>query len=108
MTASDPHETIAAATRAAAQLRELVLREAPRGVRLAWAEQLRQVVDILTTDDDPAEVLKYAMLTFDRLYSGGRNFSDFHVERPDRAAMVAENEQLAALTGELHGLLHST
>ncbi|BFU44265.1 hypothetical protein [Krasilnikovia sp. MM14-A1004] len=104
MTPTDPR--IAAAVQAASQLRELVLREAPRGFRFAWADRLRQMLDILATDDDPAEVLTYAALTLDRMYAGGRNFADFSIYRADRAEMLAENEKLTALITELRRLLH--
>jgi hypothetical protein len=64
--------------------------------------------DILETDDDPDEVLKYAALTFDQLYSGGRNFADLIIYRADPQERVAANERLAGLTGELRQLLHGT
>ncbi|WP_212996833.1 hypothetical protein [Winogradskya consettensis] len=86
----------------AIELRELVLREAERGFRMAWYDRLRQVVDILETDDDPAEVLKYAGLAFDRI----SDFADFIIVRPDAEQTVAENERVRRLTGGLRELLH--
>ncbi|GAA2502236.1 hypothetical protein [Winogradskya humida] len=102
----EPRERIAVAVPIAIELRELVLREAERGFRMAWYDRLRQVVDILETDDDPAEVLKYAGLAFDQLYSGGRNFGDFIIVRPDAERTAAENKRVRRLTGELRELLH--
>ncbi|MFI7602177.1 hypothetical protein [Actinoplanes sp. NPDC049681] len=108
MTVADPRERITVAERIAARLRDLVHREAPRGVRLAWSEQFRRLLDILGADDEPDEILKYAALAFDQLYSGGRNFADFVIQRPDRRELVAENERLAALAEELKRLLHGS
>ena len=108
MTPTDPRQRIAAAVPIAAELRDLVLREADPGFRLGWYDRLRRLLDILETDDDPDEVLKYAALTFDQLYSGGRNFADFIIYRADPQERVAANERLAGLTGELRRLLHGT
>lgn len=106
MTSLDPRQRIAAATEIATQLRDLVLKEAERGFRLAWYDKLRKMIDILGTDDDPAEVLKYASLTYDQLYAGGRSFGDFIISRTDPQELVEENRKLARLTGELGKLLH--
>ena len=101
-----PADRIAAAVPLATELRELVLREADRGLGAAWNNRLVQLLDILRTDDDPAEVLTYAALTFDKLYQGPRNFGEFMIYRPDQPAQIAANEHRLRLTGELRDLLH--
>jgi hypothetical protein len=99
-------DRIAAAVPLAAELRDLVLREAERGLGAAWNGRLVQLLDILGTDDDPDEVLTYAALTFDQLYRGPRNFGEFMIYRPDQQEQIAANEHRIRLTGELRDLLH--
>jgi hypothetical protein len=106
MSTDDQARRIAEATRIASELRDLVLAEAERGFRLAWYDQLRRIVDILTTDDDPAEVLKYAALSYDRLVSGPRNFGDFIISRTDPDELAARNRERVRMTDELGRLLH--
>lgn len=75
---------------------------------LLWQQRLQQVAaDLAVVGAPHREVLDAARDRFDRMYAGGRNFSDFHIWRTDPVARVAANEALSVLVERLRSLLHA-
>jgi hypothetical protein len=89
----------------AAELAGLIAGEGRHG--LVWQQRLQQVAaNLSVTDATDDEVLAAARERFDSMYAGGRNFSDFYLDRDDPAERVAANERFSALVQQLRDLLH--
>jgi serine/threonine-protein kinase RsbW len=98
-------KAVAEAGEIATELAELIGREGRSA--LVWQQRFRQIAGELAAEAPAPQVLAAARECFDRLYTAGRNFADFHLWRDDITERLAANEHLTALVGRLRDLLRA-
>ncbi|MCO8277510.1 hypothetical protein M1L60_43725 [Actinoplanes sp. TRM 88003] len=88
----------------AQQLSDLLIAEGRSA--FVWQQLMRQIAaDLAVPDATDEERLGSAQERFRSLYRGGRNFSDFYLDRDDEAERIAANQHLDDLVGRLRSQL---
>jgi hypothetical protein len=104
MSAAETGQRVSRARQAVDELIDIVHGEGPGGQ--AWYLMLLDIRDTLADSARPEEQkLTGAAEMFDALYSGPRNFSEFHVWRTDETERLAANQRLTTIIEELESAL---
>jgi hypothetical protein len=106
MNANGTTERISRARQAVGELIDIVHAEGPGTEQ--WYRMLLDIRDTLADSERAeAQVLADAASMFDALYAGPRNFSEFHVSRPDEAERLAANSRLSRVIDQLESALRT-
>lgn len=104
MSAAETSRRLSRARQAVDELIDIVHGAGPAGQN--WYLMLLDIRDALADSGRPEEQsLTVAAGMFDALYSGPRNFSEFHVWRTDEAERLAANQRLSQVIHELESAL---